>query len=143
VRAQPRSFLARAVCALTHASFFACAVCALTPYWCVLRASTIQQHINNSNDGHYIIIIIIIIITPPLPPLPPPLQLLPIKNHHWIIFLFISPQNNIIFWFRSACHFFGVGVDYFNFFEPSQQPLWKTKQYDIGIDCLGQLWVAP
>ena len=135
MRAYPRLFLCTC-CVRAYPRLF-------VPSWCVLLASTIQQHINNSNDGHYIIIIIIIIIiiTPPLPPLPPPLQLLPIKNHHWIIFLFISPQNNIIFWFRSARHFFGVGVDYFNFFEPSQQPLWKTKQYDIGIDCLGQLWV--
>ena len=32
---------------------------------------------------------------------------------------------------------------YFYFFEPSQQPLWKTKQFDIGINCLGQLLGLP
>ena len=70
-----------------------------------------------------------------------------INNNDGIIiglFLFLSPPKTTLFLVRIGVIFLESLVsDYFYFFEPSQQPLWKTKQYDTGINCLGQLLGLP
>lgn len=64
-----------------------------------------------------------------------------INNNDGIIiglFLFLSPPKTTLFLFPIGVIFLESLVSgYFYFFEPSQQPLWKTKQYDIGINLLG------
>lgn len=59
-------------------------------------------------------------------------------------FYFYLPPKQHYFLVRIGVIFLESLVSgYFYFFEPSQQPLWKTKQYDIGINRLGQLLGLP
>lgn len=135
-------------CAHTHASFLSCVLYArmrvLTLFF-VRAAYLSSRHVhqpptvsNNNNiiSKQQLVIITFIITGHRMVAVNPH-----INNNDGIIiglFLFLSPPKTTLFLFPIGVIFLESLVSgYFYFFEPSQQPLWKTKQYDIGINLLG------
>ena len=132
-------------CARTYPFSCACGVRILTLFF-VLAAYLSSRHVhqpptvsnnNNIESKQQLVIITTFIITGHRMVAVNP----HINNNDGIIiglFLFLSPPKTTLFLFPIGVIFLESLVSgYFYFFEPSQQPLWKTKQYDIGINLLG------